>query len=86
MAGKLGLFGELEVKREESRLVFSAGVLSSLNTVFRKAQIRCDNCSSKDVRWEDYGCHSRSKPLSPSCSLKDPKSTCHFVSSTYFTF
>lgn len=50
MTRKLGLYRKLKDKREGSKLVFSAGVISILNTVFRKAQMRCDDSSSKDLQ------------------------------------
>lgn len=55
MAGKLELCGKLKGKREGSKLVFSAGAISSLNRVFSKAQTRCNNSSSKDVGMRNCG-------------------------------
>lgn len=49
MAVSLGLYGKQKAKRKESELVFYAGVLSTLNTVFSKAEMSCDNAGLKDM-------------------------------------
>lgn len=39
MAAKLELYGKQKAKREGSKVVSSAGVISTLNTVFHEAQL-----------------------------------------------
>lgn len=77
MSVKMVLSGKLSTKRDGSNLIFPAGVVSSLKTIFSKAQVRCGGKKIMVVTIE---------PTSLCCSLSNPKSSHNFVFYTYFTF
>lgn len=44
-----GSMEKLKAERKGSKQISSAGIVSTLNTVFSKTQIRCDNSCLKDA-------------------------------------